>query len=106
TASDEVAAAARSLRQYGWSQKYHVERAHARNSRLDEIQAAVLSELLPLLDGANARRREIAQRYVNTIKHSKVSLPSWVGADYVAHLFVIRCPERDALRAHLRSLDI
>ncbi|MDP1684988.1 DegT/DnrJ/EryC1/StrS aminotransferase family protein [Hydrogenophaga sp.] len=106
TDSDEVAAVVRSLRQYGWSQKYHVDRANARNSRLDEMQAAVLSEFLPLLDAANARRREIAQRYVNTIKHSKVSLPSWAGADYVAHLFVIRCPERDALRTHLRDLDI
>ncbi len=66
----------------------------------------MLSEFLPLLDAANARRREIAQRYVDTIKHSKVSLPSWAGADYVAHLFVIRCSERNALRAHLRELDI
>lgn len=106
TDSDAVAEVARSLRQYGWSKKYHVDRAHARNSRLDEMQAAVLSEFLPLLDAANARRREIAQRYVNTIRHSKVSLPSWTGADYVVHLFVIRSSERDALRAHLQGLDI
>ncbi|EOA02186.1 DegT/DnrJ/EryC1/StrS family aminotransferase [Herbaspirillum frisingense] len=106
TASDEVAAVARSLRQYGWAQKYQVSRAHARNSRLDEMQAAVLSEFLPLLDATNARRRHIAQRYSDAIKHPRVSLPSWTGEDYVAHLFVVRCPERDALRAHLRGLDI
>jgi aminotransferase EvaB len=106
TASDEVAEVVRSLRQYGWSQKYHVERAHARNSRLDELQAAVLTELLPLLDSANARRRQIAQHYVNSVRHPKVILPSWTGEDYVAHLFVIRSTERDSLRAHLRALDI
>lgn len=106
TPSENVAAIARSLRQYGWSQKYQVERANARNSRLDEMQAAVLLEFLPLLDAANARRRDIAQRYRETISHSAVSLPSWDGTDYVGHLFVIRTPQRDALRAHLRTLDI
>ena len=94
------------LRQYGWSAKYQVELAGARNSRLDEMQAAILSELLPHLDSWNTRRREIAAKYTVQIKNAAVILPPVGGEDYVAHLYVIRTNQRIALQAHLRSRDI
>lgn len=94
------------LRQYGWTAKYQVEMAGARNSRLDEIQAAILSELLPLLDVWNARRREIACQFSTLISHPGISHPQTGGEDYVAHLYVIQAENRSALRAHLHSQDI
>jgi dTDP-4-amino-4,6-dideoxygalactose transaminase len=102
----ELAAKVGHLRQYGWSAKYQVEFAGARNSRLDEIQAAVLSEFLPHLDGWNARRRDIAIQYSRRITHPVVVRPPVRGDDYVAHLYVVRCTERDRLRQHLQKLDI
>ncbi len=59
----ERAAHARSLREYGWGERYRVERPGGRNSRLDTLQAAVLSARLPFLEARNVRRRLIAQRY-------------------------------------------
>lgn len=94
------------LRQYGWTAKYKVDVLGARNSRLDEMQAAILSEFLPLLDGANARRREIAARYSTLISHPNVTVPQVGGAEYVAHLYVIRSRQRDDLCEHLRTLKI
>ena len=94
------------LRQYGWSAKYQVELAGARNSRLDEIQAAILSEFLFFLDGWNAQRRAIASEYSLRIVHPAVILSPVGGHDYVAHLYVFRCFERDCLRRHLSKLDI
>ena len=96
----------RRLRQYGWITKYNVEIPGARNSRLDEMQAAVLSGLLPHLDEANARRREIAARYSSQICSVNVTAPQERATDYVAHLYVICCLKRDALREHLRKHDI
>ncbi|MFC1701366.1 DegT/DnrJ/EryC1/StrS family aminotransferase [Pseudomonadota bacterium] len=95
-----------SLRQYGWTEKYKVEVAGARNSRLDELQAAILSGLLPSLDESNERRRDIAARYSSLIKHPHITVPKVSGADYVAHLYVIRCKQRDSLREHLRAHGI
>jgi dTDP-4-amino-4,6-dideoxygalactose transaminase len=94
------------LRQYGWSAKYQVNLAGSRNSRLDEIQAAILSVFLPKLDGWNARRREIALQYSTLISHPEVRLPQVYGEDYVAHLYVVRSSKRDMLREHLRKQDI
>jgi aminotransferase EvaB len=94
------------LRQYGWASKYTVSLAGARNSRLDEIQAAVLWELLPRLDGWNARRRQIANQYSSRILNSDVIVPPVRGSEYVAHLFVVRSVHRDSLRAYLGTYDI
>jgi len=106
TANGAVAEKVARLRQYGWTTKYQVEVSGARNSRLDEMQAAILSVFLPDLDSANARRREIAARYSAAIIHPDVVLPAQGGAEYVAHLYVVRSARRDALRAHLREMDI
>jgi len=99
----DIAAKVAMLRQYGWTSKYKVELAGARNSRLDELQAAILSEFLPLLDDANARRRAIAERYRNGIAHAQVRTPAAAGLESVAHLYVVRSPNRDGLREHLRA---
>jgi aminotransferase EvaB len=106
TSNPRLAEKVRSLRQYGWTAKYRVEVPGARNSRLDEIQAAVLSAFLPHLDGANRRRREIAARYSTLIRHPNIVVPEERGADYVAHLYVVRSERRDALREYLRELEI
>lgn len=106
TNNPEIAEEVLRLRQYGWTSKYKVEIGGARNSRLDEIQAAILSVFLPSLDVANARRRDIATRYSQAICHPEVQVPAVYGNDYVAHLYVIRTARRDALRAHLQACDI
>ncbi|VWX60491.1 dTDP-3-amino-3, 6-dideoxy-alpha-D-galactopyranose transaminase [Burkholderiales bacterium 8X] len=96
----------RALRQYGWSTKYHVSTPGGRNSRLDELQAAVLREKLPKLDQSNANRREIARRYNEAFVDLPLVLPSSTGEDYVAHLYVLRCRERDAFRSHLQTRQV
>lgn len=106
TNNPELAEKVGLLRQYGWTTKYKVEVPGARNSRLDEMQAAILSEFLPHLDEANARRREIAAHYSALIRHPNIEVPHEGAADYVAHLYVIRSQRRDELREHLFSLNI
>ena len=106
TSQPELAARVRQLRQYGWSSKYHAALSGGRNSRLDEVQAAVLRVMLPYLDQWNARRREIAARYSTGIRHSRVAVPAVHGGEYVAHLYVIRTPERDRLKRHLTEAAI
>lgn len=106
TRRSDLAGRVRQLRQYGWSSKYHAEILGGRNSRLDEIQAAVLRVMLPHLDPWNARRRAIAARYSSGITHPKVTVPSLPADDHVAHLYVIRTPERDQLKAYLAEAGI
>jgi dTDP-4-amino-4,6-dideoxygalactose transaminase len=96
-----IAGRLRQLRQYGWDRKYHVALAGGRNSRLDEIQAAVLRVRLPLVDGENARRRSIVAAYAAEIRHPGICVPAPAGEDCVAHLAVVRCTRRDSLQRHL-----
>jgi dTDP-4-amino-4,6-dideoxygalactose transaminase len=101
TSDDAVAKRARRLRQYGWDLKYHVTSKGGRNSRLDEIQAAVLRAKLPHLSNWNRRRRDIARRYSTEIDGARVKVPPVRGEEYVAHLYVVQCTDRDDLRKHL-----
>ncbi|GLS03407.1 aminotransferase [Chitiniphilus shinanonensis] len=96
----------RSLRQYGWRGKYHVGLEGGRNSRLDELQAAVLRAKLPHLDGWNARRRAIVQRYRAGLADLGWQLPLPPGDDDVAHLCVVRLAARDAVRSALAAAGI
>lgn len=96
----------RSLRQYGWRRKYEVTLAGGRNSRLDELQAAVLSAKLPLLDAANGRRRAIAARYNRAFADLPLRLPASTGDDYVAHLYVLRTARRAALQTCLTAAGV
>ncbi|MBS1196944.1 MAG: DegT/DnrJ/EryC1/StrS family aminotransferase [Proteobacteria bacterium] len=106
TSRPELAEAVRQLRQYGWSSKYQATRPGGHNSRLDELQAAILRVKLPHLDTWNARRREIAKRYSMGIKNPRITTPGIHGEEHVAHLYVIRCAEREALKLHLAAAGI
>jgi dTDP-4-amino-4,6-dideoxygalactose transaminase len=103
TTDAAVADSLRQLRQYGWDRKYRVSRAGGRNSRLDEMQAALLLAKLPHLDRWNEMRRQIARRYSAEIRNSRVRCPKEFGADHVAHLFVVRCEDRDGFQLHLEA---
>jgi dTDP-4-amino-4,6-dideoxygalactose transaminase len=92
------------LRQYGWSKKYQNRIHGGRNSRLDEIQAAVLLQLLPGLDKANARRVAILDRYQRAAGAGLKVVRSAGGT--VAHLAVVLCDDRASLQNHLTRLGI
>ncbi|MGI9087867.1 MAG: DegT/DnrJ/EryC1/StrS family aminotransferase [Chthoniobacterales bacterium] len=97
----------RALRTYGWKERYVSEEA-GMNSRLDEMQAAILRVKLRYLEKENARRIEIAQRYQDSLgKISALRLPALaVGSGHVYHQFVIRLSERDQLKEFLRARQI
>jgi dTDP-4-amino-4,6-dideoxygalactose transaminase len=101
-----LAGRVRQLRQYGWEAKYHAALAGGRNSRLDEIQAALLAVKLGRLDADNERRRAIARAYAAGIANPAIRAPRRDGSDDVVHLYVLRCARRDALRAHLNAHGI
>jgi len=94
------------LRQYGWSEKYRVNTPLGRNSRLDELQAAILSAFLMALDDDNQRRREIASRYSTQVSNPNILTPASANENYVAHLYVIRTQQRDLLQKYLTSVGI
>lgn len=94
------------LRQYGWTSKYEVALSGASNSRLDEMQAAILLEFLPLLDSWNERRRQIASLYLQLINNASIELPNISGEEHVAHLYVIRTKNPESLREHLKINNI
>lgn len=101
-----VADQVRLLRNYGSRVKYENEVAGL-NSRLDPLQAAVLSVKLTVLDRWTARRKEIARRYSDGLAGAGVILPhvpNW--ADPVWHLYVVRHPERDAFQGRLKEAGI
>jgi dTDP-3-amino-2,3,6-trideoxy-4-keto-D-glucose/dTDP-3-amino-3,4,6-trideoxy-alpha-D-glucose/dTDP-2,6-dideoxy-D-kanosamine transaminase len=102
----EVAERASMLRQYGWKEKYRTDLGGGRNSRLDEIHAAVLGVLLGDLDVQNDRRRSIGARYDREIRHPKIRVPNRGGADDVVHLYVVRSSDRDGLKAWLGAHEI
>jgi dTDP-4-amino-4,6-dideoxygalactose transaminase len=106
TSDAVLAGRVRRLRQYGWSERYRSAQAGGRNSRLDEMQAAVLRAKLPHLPAFNARRRAIARAYQEALRGAPLELPENTGEDYVAHLYVVRTPRRDALRAALAAKGI
>ncbi|MEO8117742.1 MAG: DegT/DnrJ/EryC1/StrS family aminotransferase [Rhodoferax sp.] len=106
TSSDMLAGKVRTLRQYGWSEKYTVTTPHGCNSRLDEMQAAVLREKLPQLDRQNAQRRSIAQRYNHAFSALPLRCPVSVGEDYVGHLYVVRTGQRAEMRSFLRAQGV
>ncbi len=106
TSDPELARAIRELRQYGWVERFVAERPGGRNSRLDEIQAAVLRAKLPHLQAWNSRRREIAAIYDQELSGLDLILPRWDGEDHVMHLYVIRAEKRDALARGLKAAGI
>ena len=106
TDNGELADKVRKLRNYGSAKKYHNE-LQGVNSRLDEIQAALLRVRLPHLPEIVAERQRIAAAYLAEIKNPLVQLPGQRrGAEHIWHLFVVESAERDALQAHLAAADI
>jgi dTDP-4-amino-4,6-dideoxygalactose transaminase len=106
TADRALADKVRLLREYGWKERY-VSACAGVNSRLDEVQAAVLRVRLPHLDADNARRRELAALYGAALQGTSCTLPaSRPAADHVYHLYVIRQPDRDRLRAYLTAQGV
>ena len=103
--SDEgVAARARSLRQYGWGERFRVDLAGGRNTRLDPLQAAVLSARLPFLDDRNRRRRAIAATYADALAPTVRLHGDRVWG--VAHHAVVISDRRDDLAAHLAAAGV
>jgi dTDP-4-amino-4,6-dideoxygalactose transaminase len=110
TGSDaDLLARVRRLRQYGWTDRYVASDAGGRNSRLDELQAAVLRVRLPQLDATNAARVAMAERLragcgdrVSFVHADRVS----EAGDYVGHLCVVRHAERDRVRTELAERGV
>ncbi|MBO4785497.1 MAG: DegT/DnrJ/EryC1/StrS family aminotransferase [Prevotella sp.] len=106
TDDDELAEVVRALGNYGSSQKY-VFHYKGRNSRLDEIQAAVLSVKLKYLDEDNKRRRDIALYYHKNISNPEITVPSLHYCQRsVHHIFPILCSHRDELQQQLKERGI
>lgn len=102
----QLAEMVRMLRDYGSNKKYYNE-VKGVNSRLDELQAAVLRVKLKYLDDHNEKRRQIAKRYIDNINNSKIILPSWsTYQDHVFHIFAIRTKRRNVLIDFLQKKGI
>ncbi|MDG4654631.1 DegT/DnrJ/EryC1/StrS family aminotransferase [Chryseobacterium arthrosphaerae] len=102
TNDDDLMKTIRALSNYGSNQKY-VNIYKGLNSRLDEIQAAVLDIKLKYIDNENKIRREISKRFINEIKNPAVILPEYPADEneHVWHVFVIRSQRRDELQSYL-----
>ena len=97
----------RALREYGWSKKYYIEMDGGRNSRLDELQAAILLYKLRTIDTQNQKRREIYGRYLSKISNSFESFAS-ITEEYVAHLavFAAKSSPRDKVLAQFEQMQV
>ena len=106
TNDDELAVKVRAIANYGSDRKYH-HIYKGVNSRLDEIQAAVLDVKLEYLDKDNNRRREIAKYYRENIKNPAIILPETYDKNaHVWHIFAIRTDKRDELQKYLEENGI
>ncbi len=106
TNDTELATVLYALRNYGSHKKYQ-NIYQGVNSRLDDIQAAMLSVKLRYIDVQTSRRRDIAQLYLKGISHSDITLPSvHLEQSHVWHLFVVLCKQRDKLRSYLQRSGI
>jgi dTDP-4-amino-4,6-dideoxygalactose transaminase len=106
TGDHALAERLRRLRNYGQKKKYvHVEKGF--NRRLDTMQAAILRVKLRHLDEWNSHRRQHARRYAELLSDASVVLPQQRSdEELVWHLYVVRSPQRDALKAHLESMGV
>ncbi|RPH76265.1 MAG: DegT/DnrJ/EryC1/StrS family aminotransferase [Nitrospiraceae bacterium] len=94
----------REMREYGWRERY-VSHIAGTNSRLDELQAAILRVKLPHLDRRNEQRRTVAARYRQAIQSAELTAPAVIpGTTHAMHLFVLECEIRSAVEeSFLRS---
>lgn len=105
TNSEELAASVRRMRQYGWDSKYHIAYDHGRNSRMDELQAAILRVKLPYLDAWNDRRRQIHSRYQDAVS-SSARLVNTSSESFTAHLAVLMTDDRTGARSSFMRAGI
>jgi dTDP-4-amino-4,6-dideoxygalactose transaminase len=106
TNDSALAARVKVLREYGWQERF-ISASAGVNSRLDEIQAAVLRVKLKRLDADNARRIEVARRYSAALRRPGLVIPACASeAEHVFHQFVIRTADRDGLRRFLDARRI
>ncbi len=106
TSDPALADMVRALGNYGSRTKY-VHEVTGVNSRLDEMQAALLRVKLNHLDEDTEKRRDIARAYLQGIVHPRIALPAApVDASHVFHLFTVRCARRDQLQQHLKDHGI
>lgn len=106
TDDEELARTVRALANYGSARKY-VFKYTGRNSRLDEIQAAVLGVKLRHLDEDNARRKELARYYIENIRNPQIITPQVADWDaHVFHIFPVRCAKRDDLQRYLTEHEV
>jgi dTDP-4-amino-4,6-dideoxygalactose transaminase len=106
TDNDELAEVLRTLRNYGSQEKYR-NLYQGSNSRLDEIQAAILRVKLRHLDREIAARRQVAETYHSGISHPDIQVPECTSEDnHVWHLFVVRSKYRDELQRYLAEQGI
>lgn len=106
TYDEDLADVCRALGNYGSARKY-IFQYKGKNSRIDELQAAVLAVKLKYLDEENQRRKEIAKMYFENIKNPLIRLPMKNGdADNVFHIFPLLCKTRDRLQEYLIGKDI
>lgn len=94
------------IREYGWSERY-ISSTKGVNSRLDELQAAVLRVKLRQLEATNRARMKLADQYNSKLKDSGLVLPTCrSGSTHVYHLYVVRAKRREAVQAYLRTHGI
>ncbi len=106
TDDPSLARQVRLLREYGWQERY-ISYFSGTNSRLDELQAAILRVKLKYLDQDNRRRQSIARWYNSALAESALSLPQTSpGATHVFHQYVVRTEKRDDLKAYLGHHEI
>ncbi len=106
TNNEDLAGQARLLREYGWAHRY-VSDVAGWNTRLDELQAAVLRAKLRHLDGENEKRRDLAALYDDLLSTTSLCLPrSRSNSFHVYHQYVVRASRRDELREYLRTLGM
>lgn len=106
TNDEELYNKVKAIANYGSDRKYH-HIYKGVNSRLDEIQAAVLDVKLKYLDEDNNKRKEIAKYYTENIKNSKIILPKTYNSDaHVYHVFAVRTENRDDFQKYLTENDI
>jgi dTDP-4-amino-4,6-dideoxygalactose transaminase len=106
TEDAQLAENARLLREYGWRERY-VSDIAGWNTRLDELQAAILRIKLRTLDADNTRRRHLAALYDELLTTSLVALPQAMSyGEHVYHLYVVQSARRDELQAFLKGRDI
>jgi dTDP-4-amino-4,6-dideoxygalactose transaminase len=107
TSDAALAEKLRRLRQYGWERKYYSSEPGGMNSRLDEVQAAVLAVKLRYMPEWNRRRQQIAALYDELLAGTGLTLPTAApDGEHVFHLYVVRSAERDRIMAGLRARGI